>query len=185
MAKKTLPSRDVLRQLIDYDADTGKLYWKSRDASYFNDGYHSSSARAKQWNAKNAGKEAFTAINSGYRDGAILNVRYLAHRVIWKIIHDEEPDQIDHINGNRQDNRICNLRSVSSLDNKRNMCIPSHNTSGVIGVSKSKRGGWESYISIGNKKKYIGTFYSFEDAVKARKDAEIKYGFHENHGRKA
>ena len=81
--------------------------------------------------------------------------------------------EIDHINGVRHDNRIANLRLATSTENSRNMAIPTHNTSGVSGVTYRKnRGTWQAQISIGNVTKYIGSFSGFEGAVSARQDAE-------------
>jgi len=185
MAAKALPAQDVLLQLLSYDPETGKLYWRERGPGRFRDGFHSAATQARQWNGKNAGKEAFTAVNAGYRYGAVGDVNFLAHRVIWKMSTGLEPDQIDHIDGDRQNNRFCNLRNVSETANKRNMCIPRHNTSGIIGVSKDARGGWEAHITLGNRKKSLGRFLAFDEAVAARKSAEVVHGFHENHGRSA
>lgn len=186
MASKALPPQDVLRQLLSYDPETGRLLWKERGPEWFTSGYHSAETRAKQWNAKNAGKEAFSANTVGYRYGAIGNVNYLAHRVIWKLVTGHDPDQIDHISGDRSDNRWLNLRDVNETQNKRNMSIPSHNTSGAVGVSyDASRGRWSAYITLGNKKVSLGRHDSFEAALAARKCAEAGHGFHENHGRAA
>ena len=186
MAPKPLPAQDVLLQLLSYDPETGKLFWKERGPEWFTDGDRSARSRAQGWNKKNAGKEAFTAVTTGYRYGAIANVNYLAHRVIWKIVTGLEPDQIDHINGDRCDNRWPNLRSVNETTNKRNICTPTHNTSGAIGVSFDKsRGKWEAHLTLGNRKRHIGRFSSFDEAVAARKAAEREHGFHPNHGRAA
>src|SRR3546814_10359716 len=93
----------------------------------------------RNWNAHYAGKEAFTCLSpSGYRQGAILNNSLQAHRVIWAIVFGESPvAQIDHINGDRSDNRLKNLRAVSIQQNRRNMRRPRRNTSGCLGVSRN------------------------------------------------
>lgn len=186
MAVKPLPAQDVLLQLLSYDPETGKLFWKERGPEWFKDGDRSARSRAQAWNRKNAGKEAFTAITTGYRYGAVANVNYLAHRVIWKLVTGIEPEQVDHINGNRSDNRWLNLRDVTETSNKRNMCLPRHNTSGVIGVSYDRtRKMWEANISLGNRKKSLGRYSTIEAAIAARKAAEREHGFHPNHGRAA
>jgi hypothetical protein len=105
--------------------------------------------------------------------------------VIWCHVYGEWPEKnlvIDHINGDEKDNRIQNLRLVTHSENNKNSSRPKSNTSGVIGVHK-KRGKWIAQIQENYKKITVGSFDSFEDAVKARKEAELKYGFHENHGR--
>ena len=173
MAVKPLPEIDVLRQSLRYEATSGRLYWLYRPES------------SRSWNSRWSGKEAFTALSRGYRYGSVNGELYLAHRLIWKLVTGQEPDTIDHINGNRQDNRFDNLRSVVHRENCRNQPIPAHNTSGALGVvwlKAAKR--WRAQIAIpGEKNKHLGVFARFEDAVLARKEAEKHYGFHKNHGR--
>lgn len=83
---------------------------------------------------------------------------------------------IDHINHKRNDNRKCNLRTVTHSQNQMNKGLRSNNTSGVTGVYLNKRDGkWGSYISINKKRIYLGFFNNFDDAVRARKEAEDKY----------
>jgi hypothetical protein len=91
---------------------------------------------------------------------------------------------IDHINGDSMDNRIDNLRLVTHKENSLNKKLSSNNKSGVVGVSKNSRNKkWKADITYNNQKYYLGEFNNFDDAVKVRKAAEIKYGFHKNHGR--
>ena len=91
---------------------------------------------------------------------------------------------IDHVNGDRSDNRVVNLRSVAHQENHRNRAIPKSNTSGVMGVYWGKRDRkWYAQIKINGKKKHLGSFSCKKKAIQARKKAEIDYGFHANHGR--
>jgi hypothetical protein len=83
--------------------------------------------------------------------------------------------QTDHVNRDKLDNRRSNLRSVTPLENSRNHGIHPTNTSGHPGVSWTKTDKWEVYIWLKNKKKHIGRFAEFKDAVKARKQAERLY----------
>jgi len=94
---------------------------------------------------------------------------------------------IDHINGRRDDNRWCNLREVTRKENCRNRKRPKTNTSGCIGVSQRENSGkWRAYINNDkNKRVYIGDFTSKEEAIAARKAAEIKYGYSPTHGRES
>ncbi|MFD2248971.1 hypothetical protein [Pseudochelatococcus lubricantis] len=95
-----------------------------------------------------------------------------------------DPDEIDHVNGIRSDNRFNNLRNVDHAANTRNVALHSSNTSGVIGVSWAKREcRWRASIKANNRERHIGYFRDFEDAVAARKAAERQFGFHKNHGR--
>lgn len=169
-----LPDPQTLRALLDYDPDTGLFTWKVRGIDH--------------WDRRWAGKPALIHSHNGYRIGTVAGVGgLLAHRVAWAWYHGAEPvGQIDHINGNRSDNRICNLRDVTALDQRRNAARPSHNSSGAVGVSwnKQKRR-WKAFIHEGNRNKHVGYFREFSDAVAARKDAERLLGFHPNHGRSA
>lgn len=186
MAAKALPSQGVLRQLLDYDPEAGALSWKKRDEAFFQDGRHAAKHTCAKWNARFAGKIAFTASTKGYRCGAIFGDNYLAHRVIWRMTYGTEPDHIDHINGDRRDNRLENLRDVGATENARNSCIPSHNTSGMVGLSfDNERGKWAAYITLADRKKHLGRFSCLGQAIRARKEAETLHGFHENHGRAA
>lgn len=187
MAAKELPSQEVLLQLLRYEPETGKLYWLERDVSWFTNGVrHTATHQSRKWNSKNAGREAFSTPSTGYLKGAVLNKAFLAHRVIWKMVYGVDADHIDHISGQRDDNRLENLRNVSATGNARNMGIPSHNTSGVMGLSFDKaRRQWAAYITLADRKKSIGRFHCFGQAIKARKEAERRHGFHANHGRAA
>ena len=92
-------------------------------------------------------------------------------------------DQVDHIDGNGLNNRWNNLREVSSQENNMNMRLSSNNTSGVTGVcwaTRDKR--WIANIKVNRKNKCLGYFTDFNEAVAARKAAEIEHGFHCNHG---
>jgi len=114
-----------------------------------------------------------------------LNMKlYLLHRLAWLYVHGEFPkDQIDHINGNGVDNRISNLRDANPSINHMNMRKPSTNTSGIVGVYWAKREGkWNAKIHINYKGLSLGYFDNIFDAACVRKSAEIKYGFHKNHG---
>ncbi|RVH49336.1 hypothetical protein CN212_15670 [Sinorhizobium meliloti] len=99
----------------------------------------------------------------------------------------EEPEQIDHISGARDDNREDNLRAVTVSMNMRNAKKPVTNTSGVPGVNWDKgRGKWLVRIGVGERKtRNLGRFDSFDAAIAARKSAERHHGYHENHGRAA
>ena len=190
MTKKPLPSIKTLRQALHYDPKTGFLFWKNRPLSHFS-GYGGSGCRVRTQSSINrrcAGKRAMACMDKkGYPHGRINGKTFRAHRVIWALVHGEWPSlQIDHINGDKADNRIDNLRCVESYINQQNMKMSSLNKSGCTGVrfvKSSKK--WKSEISYRGKSIHIGTFDNFRDAVFARKKAEKKYGYHPNHGRKA
>ena len=177
---------EIAREFLDYNPETGKLYWKPRDESIFADTGNGQKENANTWNTLYAGKEALTALNGeGYLHGGILGRAYKAHRVIWLLTFGEWPSgDIDHINGDKTDNRIINLREVSKQQNSRNASRRSDNTSGAVGVSWSKtRTKWRAQIRISGRLVHLGYYRDYERAVAARKSAEQEYGFHKNHGR--
>lgn len=89
----------------------------------------------------------------------------------------------DHISGDTLDNRSKNLRAVTSQENSKNCKKGINNTTGRLGVSVTPKGKFRAYINVGSKQIHLGHFELYEDAVLAREDAEILYGFHKNHGR--
>lgn len=185
MTDKNLPSPELLRKLLRYEPDTGKLYWRERTPDMFVDGKYAADRCCKIWNSKHSGKEAFTTLVAGYPSGRIFNCHYFAHRVIWAIFYGEWPsNNIDHINGDKIDNKIINLRDVEQKINIRNCKINKNNKSGVVGVFWYKpTRKWHSQITFNGIRKHLGYFTDKDDAIAARKAAEAKYGFHANHGR--
>lgn len=178
MADRQLPSPEVLRQLLRYEPETGKLFWKERGREWF-----SSDGGFKKWNTRYAGMEAFTSPSHGYRAGSVFHHTQRAHRVIWSIVHGDLGDlTVDHINGNRSDNRIVNLRLVSHRENTKNCPLKSNSNAGHFGVRKNRRR-WIARITADGREVHLGSFKTFGDAVRARRQAEATYGFHENHGR--
>lgn len=175
-----LPSPELLRKLLRYDSCTGKLHWRVRPLDMF-----PNEASGRIWNTRFAEKEAFSELTyKGYLRGRFLYKKYLAHRVVWAISHGAWPNgQIDHVNGNRSDNRIENLRDVTPSENARNSAIGVNNTSGTIGVCWDKRiKKWSARTYIDGGCQNLGSFVDKNDAIRARKEAEKKIGFHENHG---
>lgn len=111
---------------------------------------------------------------NGYRQVWFDGRRYMAHRLVWLYVHGEWPKmQLDHINQNRDDNRIENLREVTNKQNGENVRIHSHNITGRRGVSWRKSSqSWQADIKHHGKTIYLGTFDNIVDAVAARMRAE-------------
>lgn len=191
MATKPLPSPEALRQLLRYEPETGKLFWLERCSAMFPDGSgrYTADRSCRIWNIKYAGKEAITSIDPslGYKKGSIWNVKCYAHRIVWALVDGSWPEHdIDHINGDRADNRWENLRAVTRKMNARNAKRRSTNTSGMMGVQwHTGNERWRAQIMVDGKNISLGCYEKFEDACAARKAAERQYGFHENHGRAA
>lgn len=140
----------------------------------------------RRWNDRYAGEPAFTALNgAGYSVGRVFRRGLRAHRVAWAIYYGEHPKhEIDHKDGVRSNNAIKNLRDVPRLQNAKNICRPTTNTSGQIGVSRRRKNGrWHAYIDNDGKRISLGYFCTLGEAAKARKLAEKRLGYHENHGR--
>lgn len=124
----------------------------------------------------------------GGRIGLVLQgYRYYAHRVIWKMHHGTEPQHIDHINGDATDNRIENLAEVTHTENMRNCKRNAANKHGVMGIHWNKQQRkWQAIIGAGGgRNRHLGYFDDFNDAVVARRSAEVELGYSENHGRVA
>jgi len=135
MAKKALPSQEVLRQLLDCDPVTGRLTWRKRSVDMFPAKTPARSVSlCSLWNEKYAGQEAFTCMGNGYKIGSIAGANYKAHRIVWKWVTGQEPDQIDHVNGDRSDNRFSNLRDVNNAVNAKNRKRQTNNKTGMQGV---------------------------------------------------
>jgi hypothetical protein len=185
--EKYLPAPRVLRQILSYDAETGRLVWKRRSLEFFYNGNNRAERTCRSWNTRYEGKEAFTCVCNGYKTGAVFGKALTAHRVIWAIVKDHWPTgEIDHVNGNRSDNRIENLRCVSFIENQRNRAIPKNNTSGSCGVYWDKsRDKWKAAIYVNGRAVNLGRFNTFDEAVFVRKSAEKNNSYHKNHGRKA
>lgn len=109
---------EVLRELLDYDPANGLFTWRVRNIRYFVEtAVRSREWSCRQWNARCAGKPALTNVRSGYLRGEIFGQAYSAHECAWAIVHGYWPFEIDHINNDRSDNRLCNLREVDRAAN--------------------------------------------------------------------
>lgn len=186
MANREIPSPDLLRKLLRYEPETGRLFWKERGPDVMQHVTRSPEDACLAWNRKFSGREAFTANRTGYKVGNIFNRTFAAHRIAWAITHGEWPQNfIDHINGDRADNRLCNLRSVSQLENMRNVRKNPLNTSGITGVYKNTHTRlWSAKISVKNRSQHLGYFETREEAAQARLAAENELGFSVTHGRR-
>ena len=121
--------------------------------------------------------------NSGYIRLPIDGGRYMAHKMVWLYIYGHIPKEIDHKNGNRNDNRLCNLRVVDRKENAKNACVRSDNQSGIAGVSYDKsRRKWVAYITVNGKMKQLGRFKNKYKAIAKRLAYATFNGFSKTHG---
>lgn len=147
---------DRLRELVSYDPATGEMRWRVR-----------ASQRCR------AGDLVGSAHVDGYRATCIEGRACLLHRVIWLYVHGEWPvSQIDHINGDRADNRLANLRPATPAQQTGNTRRYSRNTSGVKGVSWYAKGRkWHAQVGV----KHLGYFDTKEDAADAYQLGAAEY----------
>ncbi len=152
-----------LHELFYYNPDTGIFIRKVQSAN-----------RTKK------GEIAGSINKKGYRCMKVDNGKYQAHRLAWLFVHGEWPnDQIDHINGDKQDNRICNLRVVNNSENQQN-AIKAHvnNVTKMRGVRYYKNPRnirkYGAVISINGKRIYLGSFHSPEEAYDVYLSAKLK-----------
>jgi hypothetical protein len=139
-------------QILDYDIETGEVRWKSRIGT-----------RSKIGAVVGSSHE-------GYLRVKIFGRLYMLHRLVWLIHTGEWPKyEIDHINGNRHDNRISNLRDVPKRINQQNQHkARSSSTTGLLGVSKCRhRDGFLAQIRVNRKTKSLGFFATKERAHEA------------------
>lgn len=152
------PTMAELNSDLRYDDVTGRLFWNV---------------------GKRIGKEALCTISSkGYKIGHYKKYSLRSHRVIFFLRHGYWPDQIDHINGIRTDNRIENLRASTNILNSRNRALSATNTSGVCGVSwVQTEQKWRAAIKSDGAFIVLGSFKEKLHACIARQAAETVLGF--------
>lgn len=177
-------TQKFLKECLHYNPLSGAFTWKERPLSHFKD------ARAmKITNTQKSGTIAgHSSKNKGsgkmYTRIKVSNLGlFLAHRLAFLYMEGYMPDQVDHDDGDGLNNSWSNLNRSNSIDNHRNIRKAKNNTTGVTGVFLDKRRGtYFARINHNNKMISLGCFVNFDDAVKARKDAELQYGYHKNHG---
>ena len=141
--------------------------------------------KARQGTNGAIGCVAGTVNPHGYVMINILGSLYAAHRLAWYYETGEYPAfHLDHVDQDKTNNRISNIRKASYAVNARNMPMRSDNKSGQVGVSwDSSRSKWYVRISVDGKNKFIGYRGELVDAIELRKKAEKECGYHANHGK--
>lgn len=168
MTYKELPSPELLRKLLRYDPETGKLFWRERGPEFFK-----LKRDQTAWNSRFANQEAFTSLSRGYKLGGIFSGRYSAHRVIWAMQTGYCPtQQIDHIDRDKANNRWENLREASGSQNQANRLSKENSSSKYLGVSwcnTYKK--WRAHVRDKKRGVFLGRF---DDEIVAAK----KYDAH-------
>jgi hypothetical protein len=150
---------DFVREVFDYDPHTGAIKW-----------------RVKYSRKVNAGMPA------GYLDsGRYVRIRikgraYAAHRIAFLYMHGRWPTEfLDHVNGDKTDNRLVNLRECSSAQNNSNRPYTRPTRAGVKGVRLTPNGSYEARISANGRRIYLGKYDDAESAKAAYQSAALKY----------
>lgn len=158
------PQQADLLKVFSYNPETGKLSYTNTSLS------------------GTKGDTAGYAHSKGYLSVAVGGRELLVHRVIWCMQTGFWPFQVDHKNHNRMDNRWDNLQEVTiSRDNQLNMSQRGSKL-GIQGVRQLPGGNYWAYIMVNRKQIGLGSHPTLDEAQQARKAAELRYGFHANHG---
>lgn len=161
-------TQEYLKSILSYEPKEGLMLWKENRSQM------RSGDKVGHYSAQ---KNAYSLISI---DGRL----YKSHRIIWFIVTSSFPSgEIDHIDHNRQNNRWSNLRDVPIGENNKNCSISKVNTSGTTGVQwfKAKKR-LIATIQFKRKRRHLGCYDDINEAIVARKLAEIELGFHKNHG---
>ena len=156
-----LPSQELLRELYDYNRDTGEFVRKTKTGT----------------------RKTKPMLVSHYRQAQVNGTKFFVARLIWMWVYGQDPKNmcIDHINGNKADNRIKNLRLVSKAENAKNRRLSKTNKTGVSGVDRYK-GKHRVRIKVNSNEIFLGYYEDRDEAIAVRKKAEQHFGFHKNHG---
>lgn len=181
MKVNVLPNIEFLNECFHYIDETGELFWNARPLAHFK-----SFRDQCVFNDRFENKPAGYLSSDGYRRVHVLKRMVLVHRIAYFMKHGEQPQMVDHIDGNRSNNRMENLRSATHSENNLNAPARSYNKSGIKGVYFHKdTGKWQAQVNHNGKHKYLGLFKSISEAeAVAISFRSTVHGEFANHGRR-
>lgn len=167
---KTIPI-SILESRFNYDPKTGLLTWLNGQRAGFEAGCL----------IKNKAGNWYRYLSIGY-NGTTQN--FLVHRVIYALFHKEWVEEVDHFDGNGLNNEISNLRPASRTLNNKNHKRQSNNSSGLAGVSWTKRlNKYRVYGTIARIQHNLGLTNDFFEACCIRKKWELNHNYTGRHGK--
>lgn len=144
-----------IKKIINYDPETGVFTWKPREGN-------------KRFNTRHAGKDVGCKTKQGYLITHISGKSIRLHVLAWIYMTGIKPKYIDHVNGNKSDNRFSNLRECTASQNMHNSGIKPDNKSGYKGVRWNKQvGKWQAVVKKDYKSHHAGLFNDAKEAAKA------------------
>lgn len=162
-------TQSLVRELLRYYPTSGRFVWRRRTLRH----YKGDEPKLAAWNTRWSGIEAGTIRPDGYIIIAVENTLYRAHRLAWFYVYGRWPKEIDHINRNKSDNRLMNLRVVTRSRNNLNSGLRKDNKSGIKGVCYHRaRSKWMARLNVDGEAYFLGYFDNLDSAVSARTKAE-------------
>lgn len=159
-------TQSFLQEHFEYIPSTGDLLYRKRSKCHV------------------PGEIAGVVHSQGYKVLALGKKHYLLHRLIWLYVYGVWPTQIDHIDHNRSNNQLINLRDVSAKQQQYNMSLRKTSSTLANGVSVIKRTNkYRAYINNNGKQVHLGVFDTLQKAQTARQAADLQHGYHSNHGK--
>lgn len=172
---KPIPPKELLLSRFSYDPVTGIITWRSAPPKWDPNGKRANRKRVYVLEGKPAGSVRKHPGGKEYMAIRIFGELYQAHRLIWMIVHGEDPGlrEVDHVNGDGLDNRSCNLRLATHKQNMANMLRAKRSQAGFIGV-RAYGNSFRACLMIDNKVVYRHGFKTAEEAAMSRDVMAIK-----------